>query len=587
MPEGAIRSFAAGVALLLLAAMGGHGSLPAAATDPAGVCEDGNPPRPVHDDIAAWSLSEILTHMSQAVPISPAGSATPWLNAFKAGGQTQGGQDPFGLGAYLTRPVHLDSYRDVGAHFRIHFASEGRDLPANLGATGYLEVAAATLQEVARVYHGAEQQWPRPPADRLGGDERIDVYILDLGPSVYGYSLHEESEDAAGHAGFIVIDNDFAGLAVAGIEDALRLTLAHEYHHLIQFGYGYDVEASWFMEQLATMEEGRVYPDLRDRERYLPALLLEPYRALDLGNGSHEYGAWLWPEYLQRRFGWGLLRRAWDIWRDAPVPMIEALDRALREWGSDLDEAFLEWAVWNVCLGRSPLGEPYGAAVAGPERIGIERSFSRYPVLNRGPELTRQPGRLGASYLQLRPQADSADNVLQLDVRGCATLCGVRLLLWRPSNLEPEVLVPESKSDRLAFRVEDWAQVEEAILVIANGQTARHGCNYAVTAVSRYETASVPDQAGSAVGLHNCPNPFEPYTLIQFELPAPSAVTLRIYDAQGRQVLSLLDGRVSAGRHAHFWRGQDAQGLPVPGGLYYGRLEANGHQYQLKMILVR
>lgn len=584
MPAGltsARLSRAATTALLCLAFAAGSG---ARAKLPAPV-DDGPPPAPASHQPSEHTLSACLARQGGLGAASVSGSATLVLNALKADARVVGAGEE--LGRFLDRPEHLTAYRDVGLRFRVHYAPTGPDAPAGPTAAAYLEEAGAALEHVARVYHGAEQRWPTPPADQAGGDERIDLYIVDLGPGVYGYSLHEDLPAETAKSGFMVIDNDFAELAGSDLRATLQLTIAHEYHHLIQFGYGYDSEAGWFMEQLATMEEGRAYPALRDRERYLPALLQEPHRALDLANGSHEYGAWLWPEYLQRRFGWGLLRRAWTIWSEQSEPMVDALDRALEAEDSGLDEAFLEWTLWNGHLGRQAGAAGYGEALAGDDRVRIEASVNRYPVLDVGPDLTCQPGRLGASYLRFRPQAGSADNVLQIEVTGCASLCGVRLLVWPEGAPEARMLEPEQKGGQHSFRVESWAEAEEALLVIANGALARHGCDYGVTAVTRYETASVPDQDESVVFFRSSPNPFEPFTLIEFELPDTRPVRLSVYDAQGRRVVELFGGRASGGRHALYWRGTDERGLPVPAGLYYGRLETGDQRRQLKLVLMR
>ncbi len=543
------------------------------------------PSLPAFHQPSDFTLSACLARHESLGDAGQAGSATLILNALKAGEVDTGAAERFGQ--YLERPSHLTAHQDVGPRFRIHYAPSGPDTPAGPTASDYLEIAGAALQQVANTYHADEQKWPEPLADRAGGDERIDLYVVDLGPGVYGYSLHEDLPAGPGKTGFMVIDNDFAGLAGSDLRAMLQLTIAHEYHHLIQFGYGYDSEAGWFMEQLATMEEGYAYPQYRDRERYLPALLEEPYRPLDLANGSHEYGSWLWPEFLQRRFGWDLLRRAWEIWRADSGPMIDALDRALEAEGSRLDEAFLEWTLWNAGLGRAAGSTGYGDALASEDRVGFEASLDRYPVLDVDPDLTRQPDRLGASYLRLRPQAGSADNVLQVEMTGCASLCGVRLLVWSDTEPVAEVLVPEVKGGQYSFTVQSWGDQEEAVLVIANGAAARYGCDYSVTAVTRYETATVPDRNESVVLFRNTPNPFEPFTLIEFEFPETRPVRLSVYDAQGRRVVDLFEGEASAGRHALFWRGTDERGMPMPAGLYYGRLESGDSRRQLKLVLMR
>jgi hypothetical protein len=66
------------------------------------------------------------------------------------------------------------------------------------------------------------------------------------------------------------------------------------------------------------------------------------------------------------------------------------------------------------------------------------------------------------------------------------------------------------------------------------------------------------------------PNPFNPSTTISFDLPETTNVRLVIFDALGRVVESIVDGRWSAGRHTVVWDAKDA-----PSGMYFVRMEAD------------
>lgn len=95
---------------------------------------------------------------------------------------------------------------------------------------------------------------------------------------------------------------------------------------------------------------------------------------------------------------------------------------------------------------------------------------------------------------------------------------------------------------------------------------------------------------GSASDLlaRNTPNPFRAGTEIAFDLNARSAVTLDVYDLQGRIVRSLIDGGTyEAGRmHRVSWDGRGAGGMRVPGGIYFARLTAGGRTETRKMTLL-
>lgn len=60
------------------------------------------------------------------------------------------------------------------------------------------------------------------------------------------------------------------------------------------------------------------------------------------------------------------------------------------------------------------------------------------------------------------------------------------------------------------------------------------------------------------------PNPFNPATEVSLDLPAPGAVTIRIYDMRGREVDSLLEGTfLPAGRHSIPYHASLASGVYV------------------------
>ena len=108
-----------------------------------------------------------------------------------------------------------------------------------------------------------------------------------------------------------------------------------------------------------------------------------------------------------------------------------------------------------------------------------------------------------------------------------------------------------------------------------------------------FQTTSVPaggsaGTIGSKAALEvNYPNPFNPSTLIRFELPHSSGVRLSIYDILGRCVRNLVDGHRSAGMHAVVWDGTDNLGQKVPSGVYMYRLSAGSSTAVRKMILTR
>ncbi|MFH2053292.1 MAG: FlgD immunoglobulin-like domain containing protein [bacterium] len=86
----------------------------------------------------------------------------------------------------------------------------------------------------------------------------------------------------------------------------------------------------------------------------------------------------------------------------------------------------------------------------------------------------------------------------------------------------------------------------------------------------------------------NAPNPFNPHTIIAFELGKREAVSLRVFDVSGRLVRSLIDGEVfDPGRHEAIWNGRDDSGRQCASGTYFYRLEAGQYSETKRMVLVK
>jgi fibronectin type 3 domain-containing protein len=86
----------------------------------------------------------------------------------------------------------------------------------------------------------------------------------------------------------------------------------------------------------------------------------------------------------------------------------------------------------------------------------------------------------------------------------------------------------------------------------------------------------------------NIPNPFNPVTRIQYDVPAPGGrVELSIYNVSGALVRELESGHVEPGRHVAVWDGRDRSGARVSSGVYFYRLEAADFKDQRKMVLLK
>ncbi|MBI66892.1 MAG: hypothetical protein CMG65_03805, partial [Candidatus Marinimicrobia bacterium] len=85
----------------------------------------------------------------------------------------------------------------------------------------------------------------------------------------------------------------------------------------------------------------------------------------------------------------------------------------------------------------------------------------------------------------------------------------------------------------------------------------------------------------------NFPNPFNPVTEIQFDIPDISTVELVVYNLMGQEVRRLVNGEIQAGYHRIVWDGLNNQGEPVSTGVYIYSLTSPSFHSTKKMVLLK
>lgn len=96
-----------------------------------------------------------------------------------------------------------------------------------------------------------------------------------------------------------------------------------------------------------------------------------------------------------------------------------------------------------------------------------------------------------------------------------------------------------------------------------------------------------PLQPGTFALHPNHPNPFNPSTRIDFELPAPEQLSLAVYNLRGQLVRSLSSGLLQAGSHRVVWDGRNDAGMAVSSGVYLLLLEGEQHRATRRMTLLK
>jgi hypothetical protein len=204
------------------------------------------------------------------------------------------------------------------AHFCVHYVASTFDAP-NLtddngnGVPDYVEQVGAVGEEVYAIENGA-LGWKPPKPDRTsGGDSRTDIYLVQLSGRLFGYSTPDPGQHGRSQYAYLVLDNDYSAAEFPGTTPIgdLDVTLAHEYNHILQFGYDVNQDL-WFMEATAVWMEDHVYPDDNDYLRYIKRWVSATKVPITNGSSLKIYGTAVWNHWLAGNYGNAIVRTAWE-----------------------------------------------------------------------------------------------------------------------------------------------------------------------------------------------------------------------------------------------------------------------------------
>jgi len=83
------------------------------------------------------------------------------------------------------------------------------------------------------------------------------------------------------------------------------------------------------------------------------------------------------------------------------------------------------------------------------------------------------------------------------------------------------------------------------------------------------------------------PNPFNPVTTLQYDLPEDAMVNITIYDMMGRVVSNLVSSQQRAGYKSIQWNATNDKNRPVSAGLYLYTIQTGEFKQTKKMVLLK
>ncbi len=99
-----------------------------------------------------------------------------------------------------------------------------------------------------------------------------------------------------------------------------------------------------------------------------------------------------------------------------------------------------------------------------------------------------------------------------------------------------------------------------------------------------YDPPTIPEQ----FTVHkNFPNPFNPITGFQIDVPETGFMLVTVFDIHGRKIKTLFEGAIDAGSHHYKWNGKNNVGEGAASGVYILNVHLNGQYRSQKMLLVK
>lgn len=244
-------------------------------------------------------------------------------------------------------------------HFCVHWVDQGLDAPnlADKNGDGIPDFVERVLK-VAEHVHEVENEklgWREPRSDgTMGGrNGKTDVYLSQIGGELFGYAAPDRGQATKQHRiprrlhGYLVLDNDYSAFEFPGTKplNDLEVTFAHEYNHILQFGYD-AYQDPWFAESTATWMEDQVYNGIDDYLRYVRRWV-KLWETPLTTSSIKMYGSAVWNQWLARRYGEAIMRKAWAgaIHAKPGGFAVASYERAIRAAGpSDFSHDFARFA---------------------------------------------------------------------------------------------------------------------------------------------------------------------------------------------------------------------------------------------------
>ncbi|MFP4547112.1 MAG: MXAN_6640 family putative metalloprotease [Fidelibacterota bacterium] len=226
------------------------------------------------------------------------------------------------------RPDYLpETYLSKNNNFKIHYTTEGTHaVPSeSTNADNVPDFVYVAAEAAERAYFVLVDSlgFDAPPVDGIDGDE-FDIYIKNFGGSQYALTYPEnpvhETSRPYDYTSYLEVDNDYTESAyyTKGL-DALRVTVAHEFFHMIQLGYNFDTSSyldrmsqgdRFFFEWNSTWFEDFSYPQVNDYINYAKSYSYYPDDSI--WSSSYWYSHGIFMKFIIDNYSIDIIKKTWN-----------------------------------------------------------------------------------------------------------------------------------------------------------------------------------------------------------------------------------------------------------------------------------
>lgn len=480
----------------------------------------------------------------------------------------------------LARPTK-NTYRD-SEHFRVHYDTSGSNAPSltdknSNGTPDYVDSTLVYLEyawniAVVELGYGS----PRSDSSLGGGSGIIDCYINELsGDGIYGMTS-PDLVSGSSSSSYMTVDNNFTdNIYPTKGYDALKITTAHEFFHMIHYTYYPGTDAGWWMEHSSVWFEDRCWDSVNDYFNYLSEIFYERDKPLDTYDNSFPYGAAVFAMFIAENYGESYIRSVWVRFRDKQNGKIENLNAILPD---GLSKAISDMSVWLYFTGSRGNSDDFYRDSEKWEYVMQPEYDIKLISSDRDSSLSFE--RYTFKYVDLTSSENFAygDSVYYRFTNPDNGTWERKLIFYQtPNNYE---IVSLSSSSGAEFIPRPF---EKVILALTNASQSKAYYDtdmyFHVIKKQGVEETTAPEP----FAIHqNYPNPFNNSTNIVFSLIETTDVNIKIYNSLGQLVDTLKEGTMGPGSYIRSYSAS-----AISSGTYFVVLCAGGKTKSVKMTLLK